>query len=115
MAVERGTVRRIWSVAVPRGGRDEESWRRVGDVVRGWSRRATITPVGEVMWLADTDSASVAEDLAEAAVALGAEPMRSARTVFDDEDYAIADLIGVFGVDLTLDPPFVLDEDRALR
>ncbi|GAA3627441.1 hypothetical protein GCM10022236_32190 [Microlunatus ginsengisoli] len=107
-------MRRIWSVAIPRDGRDEDSWRRIGDVVRGWSRRATITPVGDVMWLADTESAEVADALSDELAALRVEPLRSARTVYDDEDYAEADLIGVFGVDLTLDPPFVLDADRAL-
>lgn len=108
-------MRRTWSVTVARYDQPETQWRRVGEVMRSWSADATITPVGEIMWLADTGSASVADALAHAVGAVGAEPLRSSRTLYDEADYTTADLIGITGVDLSREPPFVRNEARAYR
>lgn len=108
-------MRRTWSVAVARDGRPDAAWQRVGEVMRSWAGDATITPIGEIMWLADTSSAAVADALAHDVVEVGAQPLRSSRTVYDDEDYAAADLVGVTGIDLSLDPPFVRNAAKAYR
>lgn len=108
-------MRRTWSVAVARDPRQEATWQRVGEVMRSWTGDVTVTPVGEVMWMADTASPAVANALANAVIAVGAHPLRSSRTVFDEADYAAADLVGVFGIDLSLDPPFVRNTARAYR
>jgi len=108
-------MRRTWSVAVPRYDLPDADWQRAGEAMRSWAGDATITPIGELMWLADTGSAAVADALAGAVVAVGAQALRSSRTVYDDEDYAAAELIGVTGIDLSLDPPFVRNEAEAYR
>lgn len=108
-------MRRTWSVAVARDDRPDAAWQRVGEVMRSWAGDATITPIGEVMWMADTSSAAVADALAHAVLAVGAQPLRSSRTVYDDEDYAAADHVGVTGIDLPFDPPFVRNEAEAYR
>lgn len=102
-------MRRTWSVAVARDDRLDADWRHVGEVMGSWAE-AALSPIGEVMWLADTGSAEIADALADAVAALGLTPLRSSGTVFEDHDYATADYIGVSGTDLSLDPPFVLGE-----
>lgn len=108
-------MRRIWSVAVPRYDLPDTTWQQVGNVMRSRMLDATITPIAELMWTADTDSAEVAGALARAVTAVGAQPLSSSRQVYDEEDYAAADLIGVFGVDLPVDPPFVRNAAEAYR
>lgn len=103
-------MRRTWSVAVARDDRLGVDWKNVGQVMASWTDRAAITPVGEVMWLADTGSAEVADALSDAVTALGLTPLRSSRTAYEDQDYATADFIGVTGADLSLQPPFVLGD-----
>ncbi|MDX3659887.1 hypothetical protein PV646_21520 [Streptomyces sp. ID05-26A] len=104
-------MRRTWSVAVARDDRLDVDWQHVGHVLGSWADRgAALSPIGEVMWLADTGSAEVADALADAVAALGLTPLRSSGTVFEDQDYATADYVGVTGADLSLAPPFVLGE-----
>lgn len=100
-------MRRIWSVTVARDAGQNATWQRVGKIMQSCKNDVTVTPIGEIMWLADTESGAMADALAEDLARVGAQALRSARTVFDDEDYAAADFIGVTGVDLSLDPPFV--------
>lgn len=102
-------MRRTWSIAVARDPADDATWQRVGEVMRAWTAKATVTPIGEIMWMADTDSALIADALTEAITALGVEPLRSWRTVYDEADYTVADFIGITGIDLSLQPPFVLN------
>lgn len=106
-------MRQSWSVTVTRDPGRDDVWRRVGEVMRSWSRAAAVTPVGEVAWTAETATAADADALAAAVAEVGAEPLRATRTHGDDADLAVADLVGLLGVDLALDPPLVLNEADA--
>lgn len=108
-------MRRTWSVTVARDERPKAVWRQVGKIMRSWAGEATVTPIGDFMWTADTASAEVADALAASLVAAGVEPLRSWDSKYEDEDYAVADLIAIFGIDLSLDPPFVRNEADAYR
>lgn len=100
-------MRRIWSVTVARDANQDAIWQRVAEIMQSCKNDVTVTRIGEIMWLADTESGKMAEALAQDLATVGAQSLRSVRTVYEDEDYAKADFIRVTGVDLSLDPPFV--------
>lgn len=107
-------MKRIWTVAAGRNGQSDAEWGEVGVAARTVAGAHAVTQVGEIMWLVDTDSAT-ADATAAALAPFGTDLIRSARTVYEERDYAEADLIGVTGIDLSLDPPFVRNAARAYR
>ncbi len=108
-------MKRIWTVAAGRHGQTDGAWAEVGATAREVAGEKAVSQVGEIMWLVDTADGAAADATAEALTPFGADVIRSARTVYEESDYADADLIGISGIDLSIDPPFVRNTARAYR
>lgn len=114
-------MKRSWTITLLRHEQpSDQAWSELERVVADWNAGdgPPFQLVADFMRLVSFDEATrprmevLLRELERVERETGAVYDLAARQHLDDEDYARADLIGILGQDLTLSPPFLLDDEE---
>lgn len=109
-------MRQTWTVLLMRHQQpDEQVWARIRRLVGGWDHPRFGAVTGEMSQGAFSSRSQLDRFLAALGRIEGAAHLLVERAEVDDEDYAAADLVAVWGADLPVDAPLVANRATAYR
>ncbi|ACZ30960.1 hypothetical protein Xcel_1941 [Xylanimonas cellulosilytica DSM 15894] len=95
-------MHQLWTFTVPRTGLSAADAARASHVVASLPAPAVVTDIAGLLWLVDVHDPQVAEDVAGALRESRLAVTAGVQTVYDAEDRAAADFIGISGADVDL-------------